>query len=264
MAWTSFTHSDLRGVNKRAFRLGIACNYGLDGESFASALERGVNYVFWTPFKTGKVTPVLKDAVKRDRERLIIATGSTLGFFRSGVKKGAEKLLRVLRTDYLDVLHLFWLGTTSALTEGTQAALLELKQEGKIRSIGVSIHDRERAGRLASDSIIDTFMIRYNAAHPGAERDIFPHLEKRKPNVVAYTATAWRKLLKSPGGWSEPPMSPAECYRFCLSSPHVDVVLSGPANRAQLDENLKALEAGPLAPPEDARIRKFGAAVHGS
>jgi predicted aldo/keto reductase-like oxidoreductase len=59
-------------------------------------------------------------------------------------------------------------------------------------------------------------------------------------------------------------MSPAECYRFCLTSPHVDVVLQGPANRAQLDENLKALEAGPLAPPDEARIRKFGAAVHGS
>ena len=35
-------------------------------------------------------------------------------------------------------------------------------------------------------------MIRYNAAHPGAERDIFPHLEARRPAVVAYTATSWR------------------------------------------------------------------------
>ena len=38
-------------------------------------------------------------------------------------------------------------------------------------------------------------MIRYNAAHPGAEQDVFPHLAARQPAVVAYTATSWRKLL---------------------------------------------------------------------
>ena len=38
----------------------------------------------------------------------------------------------------------------------------------------------------------------YNAAHPGAEMDIFPHYAARRPLTVAYTATSWRKLLKKP------------------------------------------------------------------
>jgi len=39
--------------------------------------------------------------------------------------------------------------------------------EGKVRALGVSIHDRPRAGALAEESILDLLMIRYNAAHPG-------------------------------------------------------------------------------------------------
>ena len=58
-------------------------------------------------------------------------------------------------------------------------------------------------------------------------------------------------------------MTAGDCYRFCLSSPHVDVTLTGPASTAQLDENLAALERGPLAPEEDRWMREFGAAVHG-
>jgi aryl-alcohol dehydrogenase-like predicted oxidoreductase len=259
----TFTRTTLRVVNKPALRLGVACNYGLDADGLSAALDRGVNYFFWSPFRTAKVTPVLKAALKRDRERLIIATGPTFGYFGGSVRKGAEKLLKLLDTDYLDVFQLFWLGTSSALTAGTLEALVQLRAEGKVRALGVSIHDRERAGRLAEDSVLDLLMIRYNAAHPGAERDIFPHLEKRKPNVIAYTATAWRKLLKKPKGWQGPAMSAGDCYRFCLASPHVDLVLSGPASRAQLEENLAALEKGPLGAEELDWMRRFGRTVHG-
>ena len=121
--------------------------------------------------------------------------------------------------------------------------------------------DREKI--VVADSILDQFMIRYNAAHPGAERDIFPHLAKRRPQLVAYTATSWRKLLARPRGWTGNVPTAGDCYRFCLSSPHVDLVLTGPASGAQLDENLAALAKGPLSADEDAWMRDFGRTVHG-
>jgi hypothetical protein len=101
------------------------------------------------------------------------------------------------------------------------------------------------------------------AAHPGAETDIFPSYEKRRPLTVAYTATSWRKLLKAPKGWDSAPMTAGDCYRFCLTSPHVDVTLCGPGSVEQLDDNLKALGNGPLTTDEEAWMRRFGAAVHG-
>ena len=132
-----------------------------------------------------------------------------------------------------------------------------------MKAIGISIHDRPRAGKLAEDSPLDLFMLRYNAAHPGAEREVFPHLARRKPLVIAYTATSWAKLLKPPKGWQGPTMTAGDCYRFCLSSPHVDVVLTGPASRVQLEENLAALAKGPLSDDESKWMREYGKAVHG-
>ena len=66
-----------------------------------------------------------------------------------------ESALQKLGTDYLDVFKPGWLGKASMYSKGIINTLLKLKQEGKIRSIGTSIHDRRRAGKLAMDSEID-------------------------------------------------------------------------------------------------------------
>ena len=258
-----FTHREVGPLKKRVHRLGLACNYGIDAGDFEHALERGVNYVYWTRFRTGSIAPSLKAAVAKRRESLVVATGPLVGVTGVTVRSACEGWLKTLGTDYIDVFQLGWLGVASAFTDGVVEALVKLREEGKVRAIGTSIHDRERAGRLAESSPLDLLMIRYNAAHPGAERDIFPHLAARHPAVIAYTATAWRKLLKRPSGYDGPVMTAGDCYRFCLSSPHVDVTLTGPANRAQLDENLAALDRGPLSPDEDRWMRAFGRAAHG-
>ena len=169
----------------------------------------------------------------------------------------------MLGTDYLDVLQLYWVSKMSRLSPAMEAEMVRIRETGAVRALAVSIHDRPRAGRLALDSPLDLLMIRYNAAHPGAEADVFPHLAKRQPAVVAYTATSWRKLLKGPSGWTGKVMTAGECYRFCLSSPHVDVVLTGPKDVAELRQNLAALERGPLTAEEQGWMREFGRKVHG-
>jgi len=105
-------------------------------------------------------------------------------------------------------------------------------------------------------------MLRYNAAHPGAEREVFPHLATRRPGTVAFTATRWGTLLDSryvPEGAATPRAS--DCYRFALSNPNVDVCLAGPKDAEQLDEALVALERGPMDEAELAWMRRVGAAV---
>ena len=51
-------------------------------------------------------------------------------------------------------------------------------------------------------------------------------------------------------------------YRFVLSNLHVLVCLTAPANLRQFEENLAALQQGPLSEDEMAFIRKFGDEVH--
>ena len=265
----SFSHAYLPHVDKRVFRMGIAGNYGITSDDARWAADQGANYWVYGFSYARKIGDGIRDVIHRDRDAHVVAMLGG-GFFGWQVRRSVESALRKLNTDYLDVYKLGWLGKTSWLRFGVVETLLKLKEEGKIRTIGTSIHDRKRAGKLALDSDIDLFMLRYNAKHPGAEVDIFPHLDKRNPAIVSYTALAWRQLIRPVKGiemppWpgdgdasQPPPLTPALCYRFVLSSPHVHMVLTGPQNREQLKENFAALEAGPLSEEELAWIREYG------
>ena len=255
-----FLHRDVAILRKRVHRYAISASYGLDEAGVREALERGASYLFWSAGKKF-LKAVIRDVVTPNRERYVLATGPVLGYFAGSVRRATERALRASGSDYLDVLQVFWAGRMSALTSSVVNEMVRLREEGKVRAIGVSIHDRKRAGRLAAESPLDLLMIRYNAAHPGAEADIFPHLERRHPTIVAYTATSWRKLLKRPKGWTDPVPTAGDCYRFCLSSPHV--VLAAPKTVEQLRENMTALEKGPLSEEEMKGMRAFGHVVHG-
>lgn len=256
-----FTHRDVPRLGRRLFRLGLSGSFDLDEAGCREALER-VQYVFWSP-RMKTLTPALRDALALDRDRYVVSTGPLFGYFPGAIRRAAEGALRSLGIDRLEVFQLYWLGMTAAYTGAVRDEMVKLREEGKVRALGASIHDRPRAGRLAEDSILDLLMIRYNAAHPGAEQDIFPHLSRRGPAVVAYTATAWRKLLRAPRGWTGWVPSAGDCYRYCLTNPCVDVVLTGPRNAAEMRENLAAVDKGPLSPEEMEKMRAFGKALHG-
>jgi hypothetical protein len=93
-------------------------------------------------------------------------------------------------------------------------------------------------------------MVRYNAAHRGAEEEVFPHTAMADPpGVVAYTATRWGALLDpalTPAG--EPTPRGSDCYRFALTRSEVDVVIAGPKNGAELDEARPRSIAGRCRP----------------
>jgi len=256
-----FLYRDLPFVGKRAHRLGLAFSNGIEPAGIEAAFDRGVNYLFWTNFSKAPQMEVVKAALHTDRERYVLCGGATLGFMAGSVRHAATKLLRRLDLEYIDVFQLYWLGRMSAFTNAVQQELMKLRDEGLARAVGVSIHNRKRAARLVEDSPLDMLMLRYNAAHPGAEVDVFPSYAKRRPLTVAYTATSWRKLLKRPKGWDGPVMTPGDCYRFCLTSPHVDVVLSAAGSRAEIEENLESLSKGPLTAEEDGWMRRFGQAA---
>jgi aryl-alcohol dehydrogenase-like predicted oxidoreductase len=107
-------------------------------------------------------------------------------------------------------------------------------------------------------------MVRYNAAHRGAEKEVFPHVAAHNPGVISYTATRWGYLLRRPRRWpkEKPVPTAGECYRFVLSNPHVHVCLNAPSNGRHLEANLAAVREGPLDEEKMAWMREFGDVVH--
>jgi len=259
---SDYLHRRLGCVDKEVHRLGLACNYGIRDEDVRLAVERGLNCLFWTWYMF-RVNRAVRDLVRQDRDRLVIATAAGLAYAGGMIRRAAERALRTLKTDYLDIFLIGWLGRGSRGTKEVFDALVRLRENGKARAVGCSIHDRSRAGRLAAQGLLDVLMIRYNAAHPGAEQDIFPHQRGSRPHFVAYTATRWGFLLRPQRSWTGRVPDAGDCYRFCLAHPQIDVVLTAPRNRAELLANIEAVETRPpMAGQELDEMRRWGRVVH--
>ncbi|UCG28983.1 MAG: aldo/keto reductase [Bacteroidales bacterium] len=247
-------------------RLGIASGFGVPAASIEKAFhEYNLNYFFVSFGKRSEMKVALGNLLPGYRDKMII----TLPYFPVDkgllLRRTMEGWLRRLNLDVIDVVLLQ--GVRKPSRQLIDHAL-KLKEEGKVRFIGMSSHDRSFFGRIACGELdlpVDLFHIRYNMVHRGAEEDIFPHLPRgNRPGIVVFTATCWRKPLKAnnmPSG--ETPLTAADCYRFVLSNPNVDVCITGTTNARQMEENLTSLAAGPLSGEEMNRVKRIGDHIYG-
>ncbi|MFC1513736.1 aldo/keto reductase [candidate division KSB1 bacterium] len=245
-------------------RLGIGTGYGIPGKVIEKAFhEYGVNYFYLSSPRRRASMKSIGDLARNNRDNVVIVLQS-YDHFGPFMSHFLEKGLKTLKINYTDVLLLGWnnkIPSGKVLDEA-----LKLKEQGKVRFLGMSGHKRTTFSKVAQmkDSPIDIFMIRYNAVHSGAEKDIFPHLpEDNRQGITIYTATCWKKLLKAksvPEG--EKPVSAPDAYRFVLSNPNVDLCMTGAANEEQMDDALTVLDKGPLNEEEMERIRRIGSYIY--
>ena len=261
-----FTHTTLGRTGLYVHRLGLSATYRPGQKAIHQALDAGINYFFCFGIDY-HMLKALRDLPPSIRQKIVIASGSgTFLLFYQNLRKGLEHRLRQLKTDYLDIFLFLGVTREKYFPEKAREELLRLKDDGKVRFVGMSTHDRPFAGKMAAQGDLDIIMMRYNAAHRGAEQDIFPHLQPHNPGIVSFTATRWRYLIRKQKNWpKERPIPTAgQCYRFVLSNPHVHVCLTAPQNRRQLQENIAALDQGPLSPDDLNFMQQYGDMVHGT
>ena len=267
----SFARSLLGRTGLEVGRLGLASGYGVPGTALEWAFERGVNYIFWGSRRGDSFGAALK-RLQAQRERFVLVIESYTRL-ASLLSWSLERALQTLSFDYTDILLLgLW---NKPVPAGILDAARRLKERGRVRFLAVSTHNRKLVPRIAAGHDFDVVHFRYNAAHPGAEQDIFPHLSAtNRPGMVSFTATSVGGLLGKgllqgflPGVHrlpkSERIPTAADCYRFVLARPEVDVCLTGPANAAQMEQALEALRLGPMSQDELAWMRRVGRAVAG-
>ena len=258
-----FLHSTLGRTGWPVFRLGLSASYRPGRVAVHRAIDGGVNYFFAYGFD-GQMLGALRQVFQTRRHDLIVASGGyNWILWRSNLRKDLEKRLRQLGTDYLDVFMFLGVMKPEHFPESVEEEMVRLRKEGKVRAIGISTHDRRLAGDLAARGTLDVLMIRYNAAHRGAETHVFPYLAAHAPGLVSYTATRWSQLVRRTKGWPKdrPVPTAGQAYRFVLSNPHVDLALTAPRSVEQLEENLAEIAKGPLSEEEMAFMRDYGDAV---
>jgi len=261
-----FAPRTLGRTGLEAGALGVASSYGAPARAFEEAFERGCNYFYWGSFRTRGMRDAIRNicrAGKRDELIIVVQSYSRVPLL---MELFCRKALRDLGIDRADTLLLGWYNSGPPAQNIIDRAL-EMRSNGLFRFLAISSHNRSLFPRLADQGIYDLFHIRYNAAHRGAETEVFPYLTSlpvdKKPGIVTYTATRWGHLLdpdRMPQG-HEPP-SASDCYRFVLSNPAVDVCMCGPRDLHQMRDALEALSLAPLSPDELDRMRLIGDHVH--
>ena len=243
-------------------RVGLAPGRGnLPVSQIERAFDSGINYLYWGSYRAPNFANAIRSigSKKRDQMVLVVQSYTRAAWMMAG---SLERALRSLGTDYTDLLLLGWWNQPPP--ERILDAALALRERGLAKHLVISCHDRTTFKRYITNPAYGAIMVRYNAAHPGAEQDVFPFLpEQEPPGVVAYTVTRWGGLIdpmQMPEGEQRVPTA-TDCYRFALTSPHVNVAISAPQTEAHLDQTLETLIASPMDADELAWMRRVGAHV---
>lgn len=230
-------------------------------EVYRHALDRGINLVFWdTSFRN--MTAALLELPPERRSSLFVIASIAVGG-PGQIRRGILRKLKTLKLEKFGSFQLGWVRSRFRVRQSVLGELISLREEGLCDNIGLSIHKRKLAAELSARKIFDIFMVRYNAAHRGLEGDFLDKLNpEKRPSILTYTATRWRKLLERPKGWNEDLPRPGDLYRFPLSHRLVDAVCMSAQSTEQFDSNMEILTEGPLNFHEQEFIRRFGDAVH--
>ena len=171
-----------------------------DAESLAAmerALELGINFIDTADvYGEGRSESLVSKAISGRRDEVVISTkGGLMGHHREPerepvydrsekILKACEASLKRLETDHLDVYfcHIWW--DKPEETEAFIEAFEQLKNDGKVRAVGVSTNDLDYIKHFDQDGGLDVVQLDYSILNREPERDILPYLEERGIGVV--------------------------------------------------------------------------------
>jgi aryl-alcohol dehydrogenase-like predicted oxidoreductase len=163
------------------------------------AVELGVNWVDTAAvYGLGHSEELVAQALKSvpESERPYVFTKCSLVWDDEGdisnvlekdsVKRECEESLRRLQTDVIDLYQIHWPRPDEDIEEGWEA-MAELKDEGKVRHIGVSNFDVSQMERIGERAPVETLQPPYNMLNRGVEEEILPYCGENDIGVIAYS-----------------------------------------------------------------------------
>lgn len=169
-------------------------------EAIHAALDKGINLIDTAPvygFGTSeKITgKALKDS-SVPRDKIVLATKVALDWkdeqvFRNAsanrINKEIEDSLKRLQTDYVDLYQVHWPDHNTSVEE-TAKALQKLKDQGKIRAIGVSNFDTNQIEEFRKYADLSSVQPPYNLFERDIEKDLLPYCEKNNLTTLLYSS----------------------------------------------------------------------------
>ncbi|MGM9923861.1 MAG: aldo/keto reductase [Bacillus sp. (in: firmicutes)] len=165
-------------------------------ELVREAIKNGVNFLDTAYiYGIGRSEELIGEVLKEfNREDVVIATKAAHRKQDDGIvfdnspaflQQSVEDSLKRLQTDYIDLFYIHFPDDNTPKDEAVQA-LFELKQSGKIRSIGVSNFSLNQLKEANKNGHVDVFQGEYNLLNREAEKDIFPYVKEHQISFVPY------------------------------------------------------------------------------
>ncbi|MCU1238231.1 MAG: aldo/keto reductase [Candidatus Solibacter sp.] len=171
-----------------------------DDESIAAihaALDGGVNWIDTAAvYGLGHSEEVVARALEGRTNRPYVFTKCERAWNEKGeiqkvlkrdsIRKECEASLRRLKVDTIDLYQIHWPEPDEDVEEGWET-LARLKEEGKVRWIGVSnfnVAQMERARKIAP---ITSLQPPYSAISPEIEESVLPYCQQHNIGVIAYS-----------------------------------------------------------------------------
>ena len=207
-----------------------------------------------------------------------------------------EESLEFLHRDVIDILMIHepdrpgefdWYNDGVSFEGPVVDLLQELKQEGRIKYTGLGGTTAYALARIMATGQYDIVLTAFNSSPLWREAMIAVLPEARKQNMGVFLASptqqGWLarrfdKEIANGALFLSPPRRaqiqalydlcdecrieiPVLCLRWALGVPGVSSVLTGPRNVAQLEQNIQAVEQGPLSADVNKRLDEIAAMV---
>ena len=280
-------YRELGGTGLKVSEIGLGCegfaenNRAMTRTLFDEAERLGINY-FDLYASDPEIRKAVGEALTGRREKFLIQS-HLCSVWENGqylrtrnlakVKEGFEEMLRLLKTDYLDVGMIHYCDDerdwNAIVGNGILDYALELKRQGRIRHIGLSSHNPKVALKAIQSGHIEVLMFSVNPCYDlqpasenvedlWAERAYDHQLVNMDPDRQTLYETCQRMgvgvtVMKCFGGGDllNASLSPAgvaltaaQCIHYALTRPAVATVLAGARSPEQLRQSAAYEEAG--------------------
>lgn len=206
-----------------------------DAKTTRALMERlekeGINYIDTARGYTVSET-YLGEALEGIRDKFVVATKS-MARTKEAMAKDIETSLSNLKTDYIDLYQVHNPSMADLDTilapGGALEALLEAKEAGKIRHLGLTAHLEQVFERVLELDWVETIMFPYNLVETQGEA-LMHRCTEKKIGFICMKPLA--------GGALE---DATLALRFISQNPDVSVVIPGMYDMKEIEQNLAAV-----------------------
>jgi len=165
-------------------------------KAIKAAFEAGITTIDTAEvYGEGHSEQIVAEALSDVRDRVEYATKVFANHLKYDlVIEACDRSLKNLKTDYIDLYQIHWPSGTfkseNVPIEETMKALNHLKEQGKIRAIGVSNFSGAQLKEAAKYGRIDSLQPPYSLFWRQVEKDAVPYCVENNISIIAYSPLA--------------------------------------------------------------------------